>query len=70
MKKRIICLLLVCFLMVSCLAACGGEAAPKEPSSEPENSTLVEDKFVVKDGKTDYVLILPTKPMELSLIHI
>lgn len=64
MKKRIICLLLVCFLMVSCLAACGGEAAPEEPSSEPENSTLVEDKFVVKDGRTDYVLILPTKPME------
>ncbi len=71
MKKRIFCLFLVLTLLAACLGACGEDEAPATtlPSGEQgeavENpyATRLENEFLVKDGKSDYVLVLTDSPM-------
>lgn len=62
MKNRIISAALVLVLLLSCLTGCSGNPTTTEVPTiptEPEHSTLIEGKYIVKDGKTDYVLVVP-----------
>ncbi|MBQ3356182.1 MAG: DUF4838 domain-containing protein [Oscillospiraceae bacterium] len=70
MKKRVLSLLLVLTLLLG-IAGCSGNTGtdtPTEAGEEPEElkptGTMLEDKYLVKDGASDYVLVLPENAMK------
>ena len=56
MKKRISLFLAVVMLLCTVLTACGGENAG--------SGKIQDNKFLVKDGKSDYVVVLPADAMD------
>ena len=56
MKKRISLFMAVLMLLCTVLTACGGENAASAGKK-------LENKFVVKDGNSEYVLVMPSEPM-------
>lgn len=64
MKKRIICIMLAAVMLLGCfLTGCSTPQGSSDVEST-EASTLVPDKYIVQDGKTEYVLVLPGSPMK------
>lgn len=66
MKKKRICLLLAIVMLLSCLLFGCGEPQEAEEETEELSGIMQEDKFLVQGGKSDYVLILPSNPMEME----
>lgn len=71
MKKRVLSLLLVLTLLLGIAAGCGSDQKPDTPteateaSEEPKPTGVpAEDKYLVRDGKTEYVLVLPESAMK------
>lgn len=55
MKKRISLFLAIVMLLCTVLTACGGDDAAM--------GKKLDNKFLVKDGQSDYVVVLPSQPM-------
>lgn len=77
MKKRILCLLLVTALLLALAAGCRPEQPeqpeqPTQPGQEIETpkptGTPAEGKYLVKDGASDYVLVIPDHAMKYEEI--
>lgn len=70
MKKRILSLSLAVLLLLTCFSGCAKEPGTNDggPATEPALCTVVADKYIVRDGKSDYVLVLPEKPLELETL--
>lgn len=65
MKKRIISLLLTTAFAVSSLTALTGCNDKKEDEGNNQTiCTVVEDKYIVEEGISDYYVVLPKSPME------
>lgn len=69
MKKRILCLILTAALLLACAVGCSSSADESveqghETKAVKVAGTPVEDKYLVKDGETEYVLVLPKHAME------
>ncbi len=64
--KKFLCLILSLLLLLSCLAGCAGNSVdePEETEAPKLTGEPIEDKYLVKDGETDYVLVIPENAME------
>ena len=70
--KKLLCLTLALLLLLACFAGCANkpgttepiETAPEETEAPERTGELIADKFIVKGGETDYVLVIPENPME------
>lgn len=70
MKKRLICASLAVFLLVGCLfTGCSKPSTENQQSADGQKSdaellgTVVEGTYLIEDGSTNYVLVLPASAL-------
>ena len=70
MKKRLICASLAVALLVGCLfTGCSKPSTENQQSADRQKSdaellgTVVEGTYLIEDGSTNYVLVLPASAL-------
>ena len=76
MKKRLICASLAVALLVGCLfTGCSKPSTENQQSADGQKSdaellgTVVEGTYLIEDGSTNYVLVLPASALAKEMLQ-